>query len=398
MRVVRLVAAEGRAFEPRAAGERFADGIAQLVRAGGVGTLLGCGGETADAILGALGQGVLTIEGEVLPGVPVSGMLLGGRRLQLVTKSGGFGGEDALVAVVAAAQAREGVVMKDGADQDERATGDAPRAKPGLADRVYHLLYSRISNGDYPANQKLPSEKTLADEFGVSRPILREALERLREQGLIHSRQGAGSFVREVRSVPLGFARVETIADIQRCYEFRICIETMAARLAAARRDEEALDEIATALSLMEGATDSQTHREDADFAFHLAVAKAANNQYFEASMRALREHIYVGMKLHGQSLMTDGAKALKQRLRRAFGDLRGDPGRRRRGGGAADARASRPLARPAVRRRADRPQPRLTTCRGAGLPGHAHCMHIACTFHAPTCCRRSARRRELST
>ncbi|HVL20821.1 MAG TPA: FadR/GntR family transcriptional regulator, partial [Amaricoccus sp.] len=157
-----------------------------------------------------------------------------------------------------------------------------------------------------------PSEKALADEFGVSRPILREALERLREQGLIHSRQGAGSFVREIRSVPLGFARVETIADIQRCYEFRICIETMAARLAAGRRSGEALEEIATALSLMQGATDSQTHREDADFAFHLAIAKAANNQYFEASMRALREHIYVGMKLHGQSLMTDGAKALK--------------------------------------------------------------------------------------
>jgi len=201
--------------------------------------------------------------------------------------------------------------MKDGAEQQERV------AKPGLADRVYHLLYSRITNGDYPANQKLPSEKTLADEFGVSRPILREALERLREQGIIHSRQGAGSFVREVRSVPLGFARVETIADIQRCYEFRICIETMSARLAAARRDDEALGEIATALSLMEGATESQTHREDADFAFHLAVAKAANNQYFEASMRALREHIYVGMKLHGQSLMTDGAKA----LRNVFGE-----------------------------------------------------------------------------
>jgi GntR family transcriptional repressor for pyruvate dehydrogenase complex len=119
--------------------------------------------------------------------------------------------------------------------------------------------------------------------------------------------------VREVRTVPLGFARVETIADIQRCYEFRICIETCAARLAAGRRNDEALAEIGTALSLMQGATDSLTHREDADFAFHLAVAKAANNQYFEASMRALREHIYVGMKLHGQSLMTDGAKGLKE-------------------------------------------------------------------------------------
>ena len=204
--------------------------------------------------------------------------------------------------------------MKDLKDQTGQASGgEGARARPGLADRVYHLLYSRISNGDYPANQKLPSEKSLADEFGVSRPILRAALERLRDQGLIHSRQGAGSYVREIKTVPLGFARVETIADIQRCYEFRICIETMSARLAAARQDAAALDEIGTALSLMEGATDSQTHREDADFAFHLAIAKAANNQYFEASMRALREHIYVGMKLHGQSLMTDGEKALKQ-------------------------------------------------------------------------------------
>jgi GntR family transcriptional repressor for pyruvate dehydrogenase complex len=200
--------------------------------------------------------------------------------------------------------------MED-ANQDER-VAESQRQRPGLADRVYHLLYSRITNGDYPANRKLPSEKTLADDFGVSRPVLRAALERLRDQGLIHSRQGAGSYVREVKTVPLGFARVETIADIQRCYEFRICIETMAARLAAARRNRDSLKEIETALSLMQGATESQTHREDADFAFHLAVAKAANNQYFEASMRALREHIFVGMKLHGQSLMTDGAKALR--------------------------------------------------------------------------------------
>lgn len=204
--------------------------------------------------------------------------------------------------------------MKDVMDQDDHG-GEVARQRPALADRVYHLLHGRILNGDYPASQKLPSEKTLADEFGVSRPVLRVALERLRDQGLIHSRQGAGSYVREVKIAPLGFARVETLADIQRCYEFRICIESSAARLAAERRNPEALDEIRIALSLMNAATDSMTHREDADFSFHLAVAQAANNQYFEASMRALREHIHVGMKLHGQSLMTDGAKALRRVL-----------------------------------------------------------------------------------
>jgi GntR family transcriptional regulator, transcriptional repressor for pyruvate dehydrogenase complex len=196
--------------------------------------------------------------------------------------------------------------------ETEQATPSPPRHRPALAERIYHLLYSRISNGDYAANEKLPPEMKLAEEFGVSRPVLRTALERLRDEGLVYSRQGAGNFVRETRASPLGFARVETIADIQRCYEFRITIETAASALAAARRDQAALEEIATALSLMDAATDSLTHREDADFAFHLALTRAANNQYFEASLRALREHIHVGMKLHGQSLMSDGAKGLR--------------------------------------------------------------------------------------
>lgn len=100
--LVRLVAVEGKPFEPAAAAARFADGIAQLVNVRGVKTLLACGGETADTILGSLGLGILTIEGEILPGVPVSTMRLGERRLQLVTKSGGFGSEDALISVVGA--------------------------------------------------------------------------------------------------------------------------------------------------------------------------------------------------------------------------------------------------------------------------------------------------------
>jgi len=201
-------------------------------------------------------------------------------------------------------------MIDSGTDQLRHGTA---RQRPALAERVYHLIRGRISNGDYPANQKLPPEKALSEEFGVSRPVVRAALERLRDQGLIHSRQGAGSYVRQVKSAALGFARVETIADIQRCYEFRICIETTAAALAADRRDPEAIAEIETALSLMDAATNSVTHREDADFAFHLAIAKAANNQYFEVSMRALKDHIHVGMKMHGQSLMSDGATGLRE-------------------------------------------------------------------------------------
>jgi uncharacterized protein YgbK (DUF1537 family) len=106
--VMRLVPEQGRPFDARRAGARFAADIARLVREGGFATLLGCGGETADAILGELGAGVFEVEGEVVPGVPVSAMDLDGRRLQLVTKSGGFGDVDALAAVIEAAGSLEG--------------------------------------------------------------------------------------------------------------------------------------------------------------------------------------------------------------------------------------------------------------------------------------------------
>lgn len=191
------------------------------------------------------------------------------------------------------------------------------RARPRttLADKVYHLLLTRISNGEYPANQKLPSENALSSEFGVSRPVLRAALDRLRAEGMIYSRQGAGSYVRIPVNAAVGYARVETLADIQRCYEFRLTLEIEAARLGAERHNAAALAEIDRALDLLRDATGSLRHREDADFAFHLAIAKASNNQYFETTMRALRDHINVGMKLHGQSLMSDGAKGLQEVL-----------------------------------------------------------------------------------
>lgn len=208
----------------------------------------------------------------------------------------------------------------------------APRQnpRPVLADRVYNTLYGRIANGDYAADARLPAETALSQDLGVSRPVLRAALERLREQGLIESRQGAGNFVRARKRSQIGFGRIETIADIQRCYEFRLSIEPQAAYLAAERRDPAALGELDQAFELMRAATGSMQHREDADFAFHLAVANAANNHYFGATLRALHEHINVGMKMHGQSLLRDGAESLNRvlaehdRIKAAISD--GDP------------------------------------------------------------------------
>ncbi|PRH83898.1 GntR family transcriptional regulator [Labrys okinawensis] len=181
---------------------------------------------------------------------------------------------------------------------------DRPGRTP-LVQRVYHILLTKISRGDYLADEKLPGEHELASTLLVSRPIIREALKLLRDEGLIYSRQGAGSFVKKLAEDTrnIGYSPVETIADIQRCYELRMSIEPDHAYYAALRWNEPALAKIAAALELMRDAVQLFLHRDDADYNFHYAISQATNNHFYVLSMQSLRDHISIGMKFHGVSL-----------------------------------------------------------------------------------------------
>ncbi|WP_429809676.1 FadR/GntR family transcriptional regulator [Ensifer sp. B1-9] len=177
-------------------------------------------------------------------------------------------------------------------------------ARKSLGDLVFERMHRAIKSGAYKPDERLPTEHDLASEFEVSRPIIREALRRLREQGFIYSRRGAGSFVRAVgMREPLGFGQLENVADLLNCYEFRLTVEPAAAAAAAERHDATTLAAIRQALELMRDATNRQSHREDADFQFHLAIARAAQNSYFFTAMEALKDHIAVGMRFHGASV-----------------------------------------------------------------------------------------------
>ncbi|SER52273.1 FadR/GntR family transcriptional regulator [Rhizobium sp. NFR03] len=194
---------------------------------------------------------------------------------------------------------------------------EAGTTRKSLGDVVFERMHRAIKSGAYQPDERLPTEHDLAAEFEVSRPIIREALRRLREQGLIYSRRGAGSFVRALGlKEPLGFGQLENVADLLNCYEFRLTLEPAAATAAAARHTEASLTAIAQALELMRDATNRQSHRVDADFEFHLAIARAARNSYFSTAMEALKEHIAVGMKFHGASVKRDSAG-----LARVFGE-----------------------------------------------------------------------------
>jgi GntR family transcriptional repressor for pyruvate dehydrogenase complex len=189
--------------------------------------------------------------------------------------------------------------------------------RKSLPDVVFDRMHRAIKSGAYRPDERLPTEHELSAEFEVSRPIVREALRRLREQGLIYSRQGAGSFVRSIGlKQPLGFGQLENVSDLLNCYAFRLTLEPEAAALAAERYRPTTLASIEAALELLRDATNRQSHREDADFEFHLAIAVAAENSYFSTALEALKDHIAVGMRFHGISIKRDSTG-----LARVFGE-----------------------------------------------------------------------------
>jgi DNA-binding FadR family transcriptional regulator len=163
---------------------------------------------------------------------------------------------------------------------------------------VYAGLFETISKGGFAVGGRLPTEAELSLSYGVSRPTVREALSRLRLDGIINSRRGAGSFVlrRPDRNIT-AFAPIGSIADIQRCFVFRIAIESAAAGLAAEMRTQRNLDEIQQALDKLGSILDQETAVEE-DILFHLAIMRASQNPYFVTTFEMITQQIRVAVNL----------------------------------------------------------------------------------------------------
>jgi GntR family transcriptional repressor for pyruvate dehydrogenase complex len=151
-----------------------------------------------------------------------------------------------------------------------------------LAQRVVTGLKERILSGDLAPGSKLPSESELIAAYAVSRTVVREAVTRLRAEGLVETFQGRGSFVLAVPE-PTTF-RVEASAlrthhDVLAMVDFRIGVESEAAALAAARADAGAASAVGAAMDAFVAAAPEEAV--EADFAFHRAVAAATGNHFY---------------------------------------------------------------------------------------------------------------------
>ncbi|BDG60205.1 FadR/GntR family transcriptional regulator [Caldinitratiruptor microaerophilus] len=183
-------------------------------------------------------------------------------------------------------------------------------------EEVVERLLEAVRSGELRPGDRLPSERDLAGTFGVSRPVLRQALTVLERAGVVEIRPGSGAFVRpgtpaakgralELMLLPDGY----TLYDL---LEARRALEAEAARLAAERRTPEDLDRIRAAHAAFRERLALDGHTVAEDFAFHYAIARAAGNAVFTHLMGSLASLFVEGLSRSTEVLLDAPGRAEK--------------------------------------------------------------------------------------
>ena len=152
-----------------------------------------------------------------------------------------------------------------------------------LYEQIVQQVEDSILKGVLKPGNQLPPERELAQQFGVSRTAVREAVKALREKGLVEAYPGRGTFVTEgtTQAVRQSLDRMIKIGQPEGSSflaEVRSILEPEIAALAATRADEEDLTTMREAAEVMDNAMRDPDAYIEADLDFHLALAEAADN------------------------------------------------------------------------------------------------------------------------
>lgn len=157
-----------------------------------------------------------------------------------------------------------------------------PLVKTRLYEEIVKQIINRIKSGELKPGDKLPTERELASQLKVSRTAIREALRSLEVMGVIDSKVGSGTFVKEMSldSLMDPFAGILKRNErlIVELIEVRMLLEVEIAKLAAKRRTEENLKAIESSLELIEKEIQQGELGSDGDNAFHSELTNAAEN------------------------------------------------------------------------------------------------------------------------
>lgn len=166
---------------------------------------------------------------------------------------------------------------------------------PTLSDEIARSISDAIRNKEYQPGERLPNENTLCEMYGVSRPVLREAISMLKYEGLLIPQQGRGVFVSDKGHIPSLRLEAPDFKDKQQVIqilELLLAVEVYYTGLAAKHRTKEQLQAIKDALEKLTVAISNGKVGSEEDLGFHREIVSAANNPYFEAIALFLEENM----------------------------------------------------------------------------------------------------------
>jgi len=177
-----------------------------------------------------------------------------------------------------------------------------------VSDKVANQLKKVITEGIFKVGDRLPSERDLAEQMGVSRPSVREAIQQLELQGMVESVHGGGTIVRslaeqEIRT-PMEALLGEDKQKVVELTEVRAFMETWAARQAASNRTDEELERIRGYLEEMERDLEKGRIRAEVDVKFHTQIAAAAHNTIFLHLIQSIYQLISWSIRLHREEVL----------------------------------------------------------------------------------------------
>jgi DNA-binding FadR family transcriptional regulator len=199
--------------------------------------------------------------------------------------------------------------------------------KQNIVNIVYEQLKENISSGNWPPGSKIPSESQLQKMFNVSRVSIRSAIQRLRDLGIVVTYQGKGTFV----SDKIGKNGINDFHVIMHLSEeefldmmvFRQTIEYKCIDLAVENATNEDFEIIEETLNQMFRYRDDYKKYSEADFNFHLAIAKASKNKVFYNVINSIRDLYYqyleelnrvIGVTLHSIEVHLQLFRAIQNR------------------------------------------------------------------------------------
>jgi GntR family transcriptional repressor for pyruvate dehydrogenase complex len=185
----------------------------------------------------------------------------------------------------------------------------APRLR--LYEYVSEEIEKAIREKQILPGEKLPSENDLAEQFEVSRTIIREALKVLRERRLITVQDGKGAFVlaptpeESTKALSRYIERLDNRESHEMLFEVRLMIEPELAYLAAKRAEKSHIDRLNKCMRKLKSARENPEKWIETDLEFHKIIAKATRNPYALVFIETLLNHMDF---LVGSGFLLDGA------------------------------------------------------------------------------------------